>query len=87
MLFATYMRQPTIGEDLLWYHAVKLDADGNITKMLGGAWHGHNSAIGLRQLAATDFIMLMQLNFFMTDGHVRAVFCTATGVLFGFDDF
>jgi hypothetical protein len=83
-LFAAIFPRPHVGEDSAWYEAVTLAADGSITKVLGGGWHGHNSGFGMQQLAGTDMVKIMQYSYFGVDGAVLGLYCTTTGSLFGF---
>ncbi|MCL2619490.1 MAG: hypothetical protein FWD97_00970 [Defluviitaleaceae bacterium] len=85
MLFATIVPQPMQADDSVWQQAVMLSEDGDIYKVLGGGWHGHNAGFSIRQLADIDVVLIMQFNFFTIDGLVRAVYCTATETLFSLE--
>ena len=80
LLFALMFAKP--GEDSDIYKVAKLSADGSVVKVLGYGLHGHNSAFGMQRLADTDFIKIIEVNFFWLDAWVQGLYCTNTGVLF-----
>jgi hypothetical protein len=82
ILFATMFPRPHQGEDSLWCEVVVLSKYGEITKVLGGGWHGHNSALGVQRLAGTDIVMVTHFSFFRIHGWVQSLYCTTTGALF-----
>jgi len=84
-LLATIFPRPHQVNSSVWYEAVVLAEDGSIEKVLGGGWHGHNSAFSVQHLMGTDMVMVKQLNFFTVDGWVLALYCTNTGALFSLD--
>jgi len=81
-LFATVLAYPLLGDDSQWHEAVKLSNGGGVLKVLGGGWHGHNAAFSIQQLAGSDMVMIMQLNFFRVDGWVTSLYCNTTGAFF-----
>ncbi|MCL2564927.1 MAG: hypothetical protein FWE24_03845 [Defluviitaleaceae bacterium] len=82
-LFGTVYTE-TPYEDAPWYEAVKFsyEEDFSVAKVLGGGWHGHNSALILSKLTGTDMVMVVNASFFRVDGHVQALYCTESGALF-----
>ena len=79
-MYAHIERGP--GDDIDWHEAVKLSHDGDVLKVLGAGWDGHNSAFGMRRLVDTDLVMIKDFGFFAVDGWVQGLYCTRTGALF-----
>jgi len=60
----------------------KLSLDGNIEKIIGAGWDGHNSTLRVERLLDTDFIMIMEISGFSDTFSIQGIYCTNTGALF-----
>ena len=79
-VFAEHFEEPSDGT--AWYYVAKLSEDGEVLKILGRGWHGHNSIFGTEKLYDTDFVMIMRYIYSIPDGRVQGLYCTRTGALF-----
>jgi len=75
-LIATVYARQEGDMDSPWHEAVVFSEDGNIVKVLGGGWDGHNSFFTIERLANTDIVILIQ------NGSVVGLYRTNTGALF-----
>ncbi|MCL2171630.1 MAG: hypothetical protein FWB71_05695 [Defluviitaleaceae bacterium] len=85
--FAT-MAAPELDPQAAQYlKAVLLDDNGEIAKILGHGWDGHNTAFGVRQFLDLNMVAVVQFSFWTTDWLILAVYCIDTGGLINFETF